>query len=493
MFCCDTKCVTHSKIKATSTMKISIPFVTQRGELYHYSRRIPADVLHHYSPAIFHRIALNTGDVVQAKAKAEALTKALEKEHESLRNGAVLAPSVLEKAAKLLAKYGPRGTVAHFNSKEFVGALNLGDFYEETIDAIKDRLYAAKKPEDTRTRDEIFDQSNFGEGTSAVEQQAHQLIRANLGKKDGVIYLSEILPIYLSNHTEGKVKKFSDFAKRHHDYMLKCLGDIPITEMTRSEHGIKFRDYLVEAGFATSTIRRILNGAHAQLNSVALNKELPLLNPFRKLPVVGEGKDAGAIPEFDLGKKQELIKLFKKESKSTARIIRILLNCGARVGEIAQIAVDDVFLDAPIPYVWLRPNSLRDRLKNNTSVRQVVLVGDGLLAMQEAMADHKAFGTKSKAVFPDYAAARGGDSASAACNKRLKTEAENIGWDNPKSYTSKIGRHWWATAARMAGVGRDLRTEVMGHSHGDVHSRYGSTPLALLQETMLKVDQYQGG
>ena len=274
--------------------------------------------------------------------------------------------------------------------------------------------------------------------------------------------------------------------------MLKCLGDIPITEMTRSEHGIKFRDYLVEAGFATSTIRRILNGAHAQLNSVALNKELPLLNPFRKLPVVGEGKDAGAIPEFDLKKKQELIKIFKKEKKSTARIIRILLNVGARVGEIAQIAVDDVFLDAPIPYVWLRPNSLRDRLKNNTSVRQIVLVGDGLLAMQEAMKDHKESKTKSKAVFPEYEGARGGDSASAACNKRLKTEAKNLEWANASSYTSKIGRHWWNTAARMAGIPSDFRKVVLGHSSGDINSHYGTSPLELLQELMLKVENYKG-
>jgi hypothetical protein len=140
----------------------------------------------------------------------------------------------------------------------------------------------------------------------------------------------------------------------------------------------------------------------------------------------------------------------------------------------------DLYLDNKIPHLLIQPNDAKTRLKNEISNRQVALVGDVLEAVKEAVALHDQKDPTNPALFPEYANPRGADSASAAVNARL-----------PDGLTSKIGRHWWNTAARMAGIPSDFRKVVLGHAAGDLNSQLGTSPLDLLQELMQKVEDYK--
>ena len=467
-------------------MKLQIKYVSIRDNIYYFTKRIPSDLIEHYGTAV-HKMSLGTSDLNEASRKAATTVKLLEAEYESIRNGKDTPKTVIKAAQKLLKNYGAWGKSDEvFDPTSFSQEVGAEVFRDELVKKARAWATEQKKKGDPRTEQEIYDSIDHTSGVlTPAEIEALQILRRaetkSTNKQAGVIYLSDAFTSYFKEHKRGNDPKFFAFTKRHMDYILEIIGDIPLTDLSRRTHGFLIRDTLISKGFATATVRRILNTANAIISSAVLNYELPMQSPFQKLTIQGEGMDAKAIPEFSVKVKDELRAKFKKEKTSAAILIRLLFGTGARVGELAQLAMSDIYLEEKIPYIWLRPNSFRNRLKTDTSVRQVVLVGDALEAMQLAVSLHKENNPDHEALFPEYASSRGGDSASAAVKKRLK----------PFGLTSKCGRHWWNTAARMAGVGKEYRTTVLGHSHGDINSVYGTTPLELLREIMTKVEDYR--
>jgi integrase len=474
-------------------MKLTIPNVLLRGKIFYFNKRVPSDLVEHYGTPV-HKISLQTTDIAEASRKANTATKLLELEYAQIREGKSTPESVIKAAQKLLKSYGAWGhSDKPFNPKSFEAEIGAEQFRDKLRQ--KAMNWAIKKMDegDTRGSDEIIDSIDETTGLfTPAEITALQLLRKrdeNKQNKDkGVIYLSDAIAMYFKEHPRGNDPKFHAFTSRHMDYITECLGDVPLTSLSRKTHGFKLRDDLVSKKFATATIRRILNTANAIVNSAILNYELPMQSPFKQLVIQGEGLDKKPIPEFSAKLKAELRKKFSKEKSSVAFMIRIILGTGARVGEIAQLSINDIYLDTKVPFIWLRPNELRSRLKNEVSIRQVVLVGDALEAIKEALtahgkqdSDHLAPGASLTALFPEYGSPRGGDTASAAINKRL-----------PDGLTSKIGRHWWDTAAKLCGIGKDFRTAVLGHAHQGIHAQYEESPLELLQELMQKVEHYSG-
>jgi integrase len=467
-------------------MKLNIPNVTLRGKIFYFNKRVPSDLVEHYGCKI-HKLSLNTTDVTEAARKAQTTAKLLAIEYEQIRTGKATPESVIQAAQKLLKSYGAWGSSdKSFNPKSFEEEIGAEQFRDE----LRERAFKWCKEQqangDTRDIQDIYNSIDEATGLfSVAEVTALQLLRKRSEEKQnkdqGVVYLSDAITMYFKEHPRGSDPKFHAFTKRHMDYIMESLGDIPLTTLSRKVHGFKLRDELVSRKFATATIRRILNTANAVINSAILNYELPMQSPFKQLTIQGEGLDKKPIPDFSVELKADLRKKFSSEKTSTAFLIRLLLGTGARVGELAQLSMKDVFIDGSIPYLWLRPNELRNRLKNDVSVRQVVLVGDALEAVKEAVAIHNEKYADNPALFPEYGHSRGSDSASAAVNKRLLSHG----------LTSKIGRHWWNTAARLAGIGKDFRTTVLGHAHPDINAQYGTSPLELLKEIMTKVEGYK--
>jgi integrase len=467
-------------------MKIDTPNLAIRGKIYYFNKRVPNDLVAHYG-AKMHKLSLQTTDLTEAIRKATTTAKLLALEYKDLREGKSTPESVIRAAQKTLKSYGAWGTSDKpFNAKEYEEQVGAEKFREALFEKAYKWAQSEQAKGDTRDIHDIYNSIQESDGVlTPVEIAALQLLRKKEEKKQnkvkGVVYLSDAVTMYFKEHERGNDPKFHAFTNRHMDYIIESLGDLPLTELSRKVHGFKLRDDLVSKKFATATIKRILTTANAIVNSAILNYELPMQSPFRQLTIQGFGLDKKPIPEFSVELKADLRKKFSKEKSPVALIIRILLGTGARVGEIAGLAIKDLHLDNRIPHLVIQPNDVRARLKNDNSRRQVALVGDALEAVREAVALHDKKDPANPALFPEYANPRGADSASAAINARL-----------PDGLTSKIGRHFWNTAARLCGIPSDFRKVVLGHSVGDINSQYGTSPLELLQELMQKVEDYKG-
>lgn len=467
-------------------MKIDTPNLVLRGKIFYFNKRVPNDLVAHYGCKM-HKLSLQTTDLTEAIRKANTQAKLLAMEYRDLREGKTTPESVLKKAQKILKSYGAWGhSDKPFNPKEYEEQIGAEKFREALFEKAFKWAQEQQAEGDTRDIHDIYNSIEESDGVLTPEEiAALQLLRKKAEEKQnkaqGVIYLSDAVTMYFKEHERGNDPKFHAFTNRHMNYIIESLGDLPLTELSRKVHGFKLRDDLVSKKFSTGTIKRILTTANAIVNSAILNYELPMQSPFRQLTIQGFGLDKKPVPEFSVKLKADLLKQFAKEKSSVAIIIRILFGTGARVGEVAGLAMKDLHLDHKIPHLLIQPNAVRTRLKNDNSKRQVALVGDVLEAVKDAVALHDKNDPTNPSLFPEYANPRGGDSASAAVNARL-----------PDGLTSKVGRHWWNTAARLCGIPSDFRKVVLGHSVGDINSQYGTSPLELLQELMQKVEDYKG-
>jgi integrase len=467
-------------------MIINTPNLVLRGKIFYFNKRVPSDLVAHYGCKM-HKVSLQTTDLVEATRKATTTAKLLAREYDDIREGKTTPESVVKAAQKILKSYGAWGTSDKpFNPKEYEEEIGAEQFKDALFEKAFKWAQEQQAKGDTRDIHDIYNSIEEGDGVlTQAEITALQLLRKKAedkqNKADGVVYLSDAVTMYFKEHPRGNDPKFHSFTTRHMNYIIESLGNVPLTSLSRKVHGFKLRDDLVSKKFSTATIKRILTTANAIVNSAILNYELPMQSPFRQLTIQGFGLDKKPIPDFSVQLKAELRKKFSKEKSPVALIIRILLGTGARVGEIAGLAMKDLDLDNRIPHLVIQPNEVRARLKNDNSKRQVALVGDALEAVREAVVLHDKKDPANPALFPEYANPRGADSASAAINARL-----------PDGITSKIGRHWWNTAARMEGIPSDFRKVVLGQSSRDINSQYGTSPLELLQELMNRVESYGG-
>jgi integrase len=467
-------------------MKIDTPNLVLRGKIFYFNKRVPNDLVAHYGSKM-HKLSLQTTDLIEATRKAATTAKLLADEYKNIREGNTTPESVIQAAQKILKSYGAWGhSDKPFNVREYEEEIGAEQFRDALFEKAFKWAQEQQAKGDTRDIHDIYNSIQVEDGfLTPAELTALQLLRKKeeekQNKAQGVIYLSDAVTMYFKEHERGNDPTFHAFTTRHMNYIIESLGDLPLTELSRKVHGFKLRDDLVSKKFKTATIKRILTTANAIVNSAILNYELPMQSPFRQLTIQGFGLDKKPVPEFSVKLKADLLKKFAKEKSSVAILIRMLLGTGARVGEIAGLAMKDLYLDHKIPHLVIQPNDVRTRLKNDNSKRQVALVGDVLEAVKDAVALHGKNDPTNPALFPEYANPRGGDSASAAVNARL-----------PDGLTSKVGRHWWNTAARLCGIPSDFRKVVLGHSVGDINSQYGTSPLELLQELMQKVEDYKG-
>jgi integrase len=134
------------------------------------------------------------------------------------------------------------------------------------------------------------------------------------------------------------------------------------------------------------------------------------------------------------------------------------MELGTRIGEISGLGIDDIYLDAPIPYVHFRERPWRT-LKTRESERKVPLIGIALEAVKAALKLPR----EGLGLFEQYAKPRGNDIASGAVNKRLQK------W----GMTSHDLRHTMKDRLREVGCPKDIRDAIQGHTSGDVADTYG--------------------
>ena len=143
----------------------------------------------------------------------------------------------------------------------------------------------------------------------------------------------------------------------------------------------------ISVGRKTTTIRRNLGIVSAVINFAIREKELSSTNPFEALQISGEGEDAEVRIPFSHNELLTVSKAALEKNEQFAWIASILIETGARIGEIACAKVEDVFLDGLIPYIHLREHLDEGRrLKTGRGSERVLpLKGCALWGVKQAL------------------------------------------------------------------------------------------------------------
>ncbi len=411
------------------------------GATWYYRRRIPKDVAELLNLPSGHTktVCLFITDDVTATKAAIKLAVQDEADWERLRSGK--AALVHEQAINFLGQFGITvGTKpSEFEHDAFVQHIEklLGGEGQE-------RVYRGEDP---------------------VELLDNPVAAAALRLARGEFTVSHALEFYLELRGKGKPKDFFKQSRIAVAQLVESAGDREFLSFRRADANT-FVKRSLDRGGKTNTVKRRISVLSALFNVVIREKELDLANPFDKVLIPGEGSDTAKRMPFGEDQ-QEIFRRAVAEAPAKddlSQMLAMLLDTGARLAEIVGLRVDDVVLDAEIPYVKLVNHDHR-RLKNGSSVRDIPLVGAALTAATKAA--ERANRSRSDFLFNRYTSKDGCDAhtASATLNKRIRS----LGID----LTCHSLRHTIRDRLREVECPREIIDRIGGWSSSGVGERYG--------------------
>ena len=274
--------------------------------------------------------------------------------------------------------------------------------------------------------------------------------------------LSEAMDLYLRLKSAGKDKTFVRSAHRNVGYVIKVLGDHPLSAYSTVD-AAKFRDWLIDQGMARDTIKRVFGSIRSIINLAIKEQGLGCSNAFSGtfMPDGLRVTKRQPIPMDDIRKVQQKC---RQQDDEPRWIIALLSDTGMRLGEAIGLLKADIDLCAEIPHIDLKPHPWR-RLKTPGSKRQIPLVGSSLWAAERALTQQ----TDSEFAFPKYCSYEGHktNSASAALNKWLRNHA-------PAGCVVHSFRHSMRDRLRAIECPFDVIDQIGGWSTAGVGSGYGN-------------------
>jgi integrase len=231
--------------------------------------------------------------------------------------------------------------------------------------------------------------------------------------------IQQALDLYFKVMGVGRQKVFFTTAQRYIGYLIECLGVRPIDQYTSKDATI-LREWLIKKGLSKSSLQRAFSGVKAVINFVVLEQGLECQNAFAKvyLPSAENVEKRHAITPANMAKiKQECLAL----DDDIRWLVAIIFDTGMRLSEAAGLMTQDIYLDAEVPYISLKPHPHR-RLKTASSERNIPLVGMSLWAAKR-LKQHSV----GLYCFPRYSSSVrcNSNSASATLNKWIKTIASS--------------------------------------------------------------------
>ena len=243
-----------------------------------------------------------------------------------------------------------------------------------------------------------------------------------IGNKDDVDddspTMMEAVDVYISLKADKQTPTFIRAAKRNGRYVAEALGNRPITSYSSSD-AAAFRDYLFDKGLALGSVKRIFGSVRSIINLVMLEHGIEGSNGFAKtyMPDRDDSQDRQPIPQDQLIKLQRTC---RHQDDEMRWLLALISDTGMRLAEAAGLHKNDIILDAPLPYIDLKPHSWR-RLKTKSSARHIPLVGASLWAAERLQTHNSSY------AFPRYCNGHtcNANSASAALNKWMKVTIGN--------------------------------------------------------------------
>jgi len=156
---------------------------------------------------------------------------------------------------------------------------------------------------------------------------------------------------------------------------------------------------------------------------------------------------------------------------------------GMRLGEIVQLHISDVALDADVPHLDLNEESGSGdpkHIKTAAGIRQVPIHSDVLeLGFAAFVEKRQKWGKPCKRIFSEITLGADGQ-ASTQFSKFFARLMDNVGLTDP-TLTFHSFRHGAEDAFRNANLQQYTIDSIMGHSDGKVSSEYGVGPSLTLK------------
>ena len=268
--------------------------------------------------------------------------------------------------------------------------------------------------------------------------------------------------------------------ERAWNVVLEVAGDITL-DLLRREHANEYVRRLAATGVGAETIKRYLSQVRPVIVTGIREFELARTNPFEgvHIPNKDEGPRKPRVP-YKMPQLDAIQSRCRAVDDERRWAIAMLSDTMARLSEVAGLRKEDVHLDATIPYINLRHTPER-RLKNDSSVRLVPLVGEALWAAQRAMT------TNGPLLFPVFQPKHPskpftGAGASAPLGKWLKDNKLAV----EEGQTIHSFRHTMRDRLRDVEAPSDLIDRIGGWKGQGVGETYGKGQgLELMHKYML--------
>ena len=287
--------------------------------------------------------------------------------------------------------------------------------------------------------------------------------------------LSQATQFYLNLKGTGKSKTFKQAAIRNSGYLINLLGDRSIGEYSTADAG-KLRTWLLDKELSIASIRRVFGTIRSIINLTISEYGLSCNNGFSRIYMPDETrvKSRKSIPVPDILKVQSICREIDDDLRW---LIGLVSDTGARLAEIAGLAMSDIKLEVPLPYIQIKPHSWRP-LKTKSSSRMVPLIGAALWSAKRIKSS-----PDSVFAFPRYSNEErcNANSASAALNKWLKPCV-------PEQCVIHYFRHSLRDRLRAVECPADIIDCIGGWERRGVGESYGDGyPLEVLNKWMLKI------
>lgn len=405
-------------------------YLKQRGRRWHYVRRLPIDVAHHYPKSIIQR-SLKTNDLAEARVLRDALDSADEAYWQSLRLDGQ-STDAAERRYEAAVKRAEGLRYKYREISDLIAADDLGDVLGRISDV-------RRSGGDGQTASALLGRVQRPDVTL---QKAFEKIQA------------EVYADYLARKDDEGRKDWIKGKQRTIDLFVSLYGDLPIEKIDR-DHGRDFNSYWIDR---VTAIDNAVTGGYANRH---LGNLRVLLNDYWKL--IGEDHsnpfDGFAFSKKRKGKRKPFteaeIKVnflsggkFCDLNREARLIILMMVETGARLSELATLRAGDFVLDHDYPHCLIEERDDRS-VKNDNSNRIMPLVGVAL-EVARLVIDQDGF--------PHYRTRRKG--LSTAVNKFFR-DNDFFPADSGKSAYSL--RHSYEDRMKERDIDVEMRKYLMGH------------------------------
>jgi integrase len=422
---------------------VTIPYSYQRGKVIYYQRAIPAD-LQERCAAKRVKVKLDTENLRLAAKQIESLNREVEAGWKAMRVSPDVVPKTIKmKAADLLRDWDlSPDALSHEGDATSLFHSHL-DLKRERYARGNDRAYRHADPSDYL--------------------QPHEIVAAQMLAGQSKPRLTDALDLYLKLHAKRNIEKFCKYARQSFGRMVAAIGDKVIEDTTR-EDGHAFVTKMLAEGLASGSIRRMLTTSISVMEMYIKEKQVNRTNPFSSIPIPDEGDDTEDAIPYSVEELGKLISACKQVNDDRRWLLAMIADTGARLAELAGLALDDIHLDEPVPYIVIKVHPWRS-LKNKASARVVPLLGSSLWAAQRVIANAVDGQTVA---FPRYNKTEktNANSASAALNKWIKDTLE-------LDHIIHELRHTMMDRLREVQCPADVRLAIGGWTVAGIGESYG--------------------